>query len=152
MTRYPLEPLAAHLGITLGQIGGHQPGQHPTGMTALADRLGVVPRVLQRHRRHGLTPTLADRYAIHIGAHPATIWPTWFHDIDPADDLHGVAAHNATKTHCPQGHEYDHIDAHGARRCRRCAAEAVRRCRRNRKHAGHRNDYTQQDLPGVQNP
>lgn len=53
--RYPIEPLAKHLGITLGQIGGHQPGDHPTGITALAEALNLSPSRIYHYRRHGLT-------------------------------------------------------------------------------------------------
>lgn len=150
-TRYPLEPLAQHLGINLGQIGGHQPGQHPTGITALADRLGISPRVAQRHRRHGLTPRLADRYACTTGTHPANIWPTWWTDIEPLDDLNGTARHNAAKTHCPRGHTYDHIDNRGYRICRRCQRRRVRNCRKNYKRPAQNTRYTQQCLPGTHN-
>ena len=123
MTTYPLEPLAAHLGITLGQTGGHQPGQDPTGVAALVDRLGISTTRIHQLRRSGLTDTQADRYACHVGKHPSDIWPTWWRDAP--DELPPAAALNAAKTHCPQGHEYDHVDATGRRRCRKCRHRAV---------------------------
>lgn len=81
--RYPLAPLAHALGITLHTIGGHQPGQPPTGITALAQATGYSPRWLQHLHQHGLTDTQADHLAITTGHHPATIWPTWLTDLDP---------------------------------------------------------------------
>ena len=35
---------------------------------------------------------------------------------------------NARKTHCPQGHEYDHTNKVGSRRCRICLREQGQRC------------------------
>jgi hypothetical protein len=43
----------------------------------------------------------------------------------------GISVHNASKTHCPQGHLYDEDNTlrakNGARLCRRCNAERMRR-------------------------
>ncbi|MFF5842171.1 HNH endonuclease signature motif containing protein [Streptomyces massasporeus] len=48
----------------------------------------------------------------------------------------GVAAQNATKTHCPQGHPYDEantiIRPRGSRRCRACHNASTNRKVRNR--------------------
>lgn len=149
MTRYPVDAIAKHLNIDLNQIGGHQPGQHPTGITAIAQALNVTPRYLQHARRQGLTPWQADRYACRLGVHPSTIWPTWFQDTP--DNIHGTAANNTTKTHCPNGHPYDHIDTRGYRTCRQCTAQRVKKCRQNRKHPAQNTRYTTQCLPGIQN-
>ena len=143
--RYPLAPLAAHLGITLGQIGGHQPGQNPTGIAALAERLKLSPTMLYRLRHHGLSPDQADRLACRVGVHPAMIWPTWW--ADTPDEIPPEGRRNAAKTHCPQGHTYDHVDATGRRRCHQCRAEQTRQCR---KRAGHSSGYTIECLPGMQ--
>lgn len=150
MTRYPLDPLANHLGIRLGQIGGHQPDQHPSGMAALAERLNLSITRLYRLRRHGLSPDQADRLAIATGAHPSQIWPSWF--ADAPDDLHGTAHHNATKTTCPRGHAYDAVDNRGYRICRQCRRNQLKKCRQNHKHPGRSTHFTQPALPGVQHP
>lgn len=45
----------------------------------------------------------------------------------------GLSAHNARKTHCPRGHEYDRQYRDGVRRCRKCAnALELRRARQMR--------------------
>jgi hypothetical protein len=38
---------------------------------------GFCRRTVQRWRRDGLTPIIADRAAIRAGYHPANIWPHW---------------------------------------------------------------------------
>jgi hypothetical protein len=43
-----------------------------------------------------------------------------------AEGSQAVAKKHASKTECPQGHEYDRIDYKGARRCSVCDAEAKR--------------------------
>lgn len=86
--RYPLQPLAHTLGITLNTTGGHQPGQPPTGITALATATGLSTRRLQELHQTGLTPWQADTLACTTGHHPATIWPTWLTATNPnAPDL-----------------------------------------------------------------
>lgn len=41
---------------------------------------------------------------------------------------------NSRKTHCPQGHPYDRVNANGARTCRRCGrAASLRHLRRTQK-------------------
>ena len=40
--------------------------------------------------------------------------------LTSAAALHGIAAHHAAQTTCPQGHPYDRINAAGRRRCSRC--------------------------------
>jgi hypothetical protein len=149
-TRYPVEHLARAAGIPLGQIGGQQPDQPTSGTFALADRLGTSPRQIRRWRATGLTETQADRLACRLGQHPSQVWPSWSTDIDdPLDDLHGTAHDNATKTHGPQGHPYDHLDNRGRRRCRTCRAQTAKKCRENRKHAGQHSGYAQQFLLGT---
>jgi hypothetical protein len=95
--RYPIEPLAHALNITLNTTGRHH---HDTlelaGLSALQERLGLSERQLRRVRALGGwdRATTAERYAIAIGRHPATIWPGWDRDIPdrltdaawPADD------------------------------------------------------------------
>lgn len=126
--RYPLEPLAQAAGVTLGQIGAHQPGDHPTGMAALAERLGVSTTTLKRARRHGLTDIQADAWACALGYNAALVWgDRWW--AGAPENLFGTAAANDAKDTCPQGHPYDTIDITGARRCSTCIAAASRRYR-----------------------
>lgn len=61
--RFPLEPLEAVLG-------------RPTARQ-LAERVGVVPCVVQAARRRGLSVRHADEWAIRAGLHPAIVWPAW---------------------------------------------------------------------------
>lgn len=134
--RYDLAPLARAAGITLGQIGGHHTGDPMTGMAALATRLNVGTTTLKRARLNGLTLTQADRWAIRLGLWPHEIWDTWWDDVegdDPEQALHGAAATNDAKTHCPKGHGYDRTDNTGARRCTRCQADNNRWSRARRK-------------------
>lgn len=79
--RYPLEPLAAILGLELGRIGGSQPHQPAAGLAALAQHLGISHRMAFKLNREGLNDRQADKYAIAIGHHPSHIWPEWW-DID----------------------------------------------------------------------
>ena len=83
--RYPLTPLATFLHIELSITGGHQPGQHPTGLSALAERLNISHATASRYHRHGLTDRQADRLAIQAGTHPAHIWPQWLTATTPTD-------------------------------------------------------------------
>jgi lambda repressor-like predicted transcriptional regulator len=134
--RYPLEPLAQAAGVTLGQIGSHQPGDHPTGMAALAERLDVSTTTLKRARRHGLTDIQADTWACALGLNPSAIWGDQWWSSAPAY-LFGAAAANDAKETCPQGHLYDTIDITGSRRCSTCTAAASRRYRASRSWRTH---------------
>ncbi len=60
---FPLAPLEAAAG-------------HPSA-AALALRLGVTRRTVNRWRRAGAVPARhADTVAVRLGHHPAEIWPT----------------------------------------------------------------------------
>ena len=61
--RFPIEPLADAAGITLGQIGGHQPDDHPSGIARLAELIGVKPRWARHLRHQGITEEQADKAA-----------------------------------------------------------------------------------------
>jgi len=97
--RYPLAPLAAHLGIQLGQPGNPN-DPHPQGLHALAQQLGVTHRTAQRLHQHGLTEDLIERYVTGIlRIHPSDLWPEpwwanapgeddhWYSDDPPIDTL-----------------------------------------------------------------
>jgi hypothetical protein len=126
---FPLEPLAHAAGVTLGQIGAHIPGEPPSGLTALADRLDTSISTLKRARTNGLTVDQADRWACRLAMNPAEVWGRAWLDSAPDVILAGAAARNAAKDRCPLGHDYDRIDAHGARRCSTCQARANRKAR-----------------------
>lgn len=81
--RYPIEPLAEALGVTLGRIGGYQPDQPPEGLVALANRCGISHRRARRWHQFGVPARYSDQAAIACGRHPATLWPGW--DLDIAD-------------------------------------------------------------------
>lgn len=131
MNPFPLEPLAAAAGVTLGQIGG-QPRRHngdpATGYAELGALLGVSRTTLRRWRADGLTLAQADELAVRLGFMPHEVWDRWY----AVSAAQGAAATNAAKTHCPQGHPYTHTDSAGFRRCRYCHAENVRQIRANR--------------------
>jgi hypothetical protein len=84
--RYPLVLLADRLGITLGQVGGHQPDQLPSGHAELMARLHISRATATRWARHGIPDRHADRAACAAGYHPATIWPEWENAVDGEDD------------------------------------------------------------------
>lgn len=91
--RFPLDPIARHLGITFGQMGGHQPGQFPSGVYALAEVLDRGPTWVYKVRRNGLTWRQADRAACQIGLHPGNLWPEWWDiDLDQVDELEDLPA------------------------------------------------------------
>ena len=62
--RYPIEPLAEALGVTLGRIGGYQPDAPTEGLAALARSIGASLSTAKRIRKEGLTDAQADRYAV----------------------------------------------------------------------------------------
>lgn len=94
MDRYPLDPLAHRLGITLHQPGRTGPqdhryrSEHPAGWTALADRLGVSVHHLRHVARIGLTDRQADRWSIRCGLMPQQVWDGqwWDQAPDEGDD------------------------------------------------------------------
>lgn len=49
--RYPIEPLAEALGVTLGRIGGYQPDAPTEGLAALARSIGANRALLDRNAR-----------------------------------------------------------------------------------------------------
>lgn len=49
-------------------------------------------------------------------------------NLDNVHDRDGKGRqHNMRKTHCPRGHEYDHITTSGRRWCRQCDRDNARR-------------------------
>jgi hypothetical protein len=44
----------------------------------IALRIGVNREMIRRYRRLGVDPFEADRLAVSLGMHPATIWPEWW--------------------------------------------------------------------------
>lgn len=75
--RYPLEPLATLLGITLHTNGGHATDDDYATLADLAQRLGITHRHARRLLHDGLTEHQADNYATRLDYHPANIWPDW---------------------------------------------------------------------------
>lgn len=69
MNRYDLAPLLEALRLP------------PDALTQLADRLGTDERHIRRARTTGLRWDAAERHAITIGHHPATLWPHWSTDL-----------------------------------------------------------------------
>lgn len=62
MTRYPLAPLAALVGVELSELG------------RLA---GVSGSTWKEYRNEGVSERVADRLASRFGFHPAVVWPGW---------------------------------------------------------------------------
>lgn len=83
--RYPLEPLATLIGITLHTNGGHATDDEHETLADLAQRLGITHRHARRLLQHGLTEDQADTYAARLDLHPDDVWPEWFNDyeLDP---------------------------------------------------------------------
>lgn len=81
---YPLEPLAAALGVHLGQVSGAD-GDNLTG--TLAGLLDVGERTVKRMRQQGLSLKVADRYATRFRIHPVHLWPeAWgLHEAEPGE-------------------------------------------------------------------
>lgn len=67
MRRYPLEPLADAVGMTVAALG------REVGMSG-ATRTKV--------ETFGLTEAAADRYAVRLGLHPWEVWQDWFEGVD----------------------------------------------------------------------
>lgn len=59
--RWPLAPLLAALGDK-----------------SAAKTLRASGEEIERARREGIADVTADRWALRIGQHPASIWPDWF--------------------------------------------------------------------------
>lgn len=76
--RYPLEPLAKAMALHLGAHGQRGDGVDHRGLVALADRLGISSRWARDLHARGLTERQADRFAVAIGHHPASVWPDWW--------------------------------------------------------------------------
>ena len=144
--RFPIEPLADAAGITLGQIGGHQPDDHPSGIARLAELIGVKPRWARHLRHQGITEEQADKAATALGLHPITIWPSEWPQALHNAHLPPAARVNASKDHCPQGHAYSGTNARGHRICRVCHAERARKLRRTSKKVQRVQLITQPEL------
>lgn len=144
--RFPLDPLAHAAGIELGQVGGHQPGQHLSGNARLAELVGVTPRWARQLRHTGLTEAQADHAATALGMHPLEIWPTEWADALHNAHLPPAGRRNAAKAHCPQGHPYSRIDSRGRRCCQPCNTEKVREIRSGRSKAQRVQVVTQLEL------
>lgn len=88
--QYDLDRLAAAAGLELSRHGGKRPehGAGTEGLAALAHTLGLSHRHLRRLHAEGLTADQADRFATHLGKHPAWVWPHWWDDVDPDLDGH----------------------------------------------------------------
>lgn len=141
--RFPVEPLAAAAGITLGEYAG---AHSRPGNEIIAELVGVKPRWARQLRHRGLTEAQADRAATALGLHPLAIWPTeWAESVLNAH-LPPAARRNAAKTHCPQGHPYTHTDSRGKRCCRYCHAANVRKIRQKPENAQRVQVVTQPEL------
>lgn len=79
-----IEPLAVKGEITLGKIGGQQPGDPPGGTFELARRIGKSRKTVQRMKNRGLDVWEADRAAVAMGFHPAEVWgwSTWMATLE----------------------------------------------------------------------
>ena len=130
---FPLEPLAAAAGVTLGRIGnpaagGHQARPHDPrhGYAELGILLDVSRTTLVRWRTNGLTIDRADECALKLGLMPHEVWPRWYAVIA----AQGAAAVNAGKLACPQGHPYSGLDNRGKRICTPCKVAKIYEIRR----------------------
>ena len=70
MPRLPLDPVDDRFGL---------------GTRALAERVGVWPRTVQKWRRRGVDPWTADTIAVRRGTVPSELWgDAWEHAADAA--------------------------------------------------------------------
>lgn len=75
--RYPLQPLLDAFG-TVNTRAGARNMEVDCTTAALAEMMGVSPRAIHRWRAEGLSELTADRAAVTLGLHPASIWPEWW--------------------------------------------------------------------------
>lgn len=87
--RFPLKPLADHLGIRLGQVGGYQRDDPTAGLAAVAVALRISFRHARRLHHRGLSERQADHFAVRAGFHPLTIWPEWDRALDSDEAADG---------------------------------------------------------------
>lgn len=66
---WPVGPLLRKAGLDLEQID--RPGRAGAA-------LGVGEKVARRWQERGLTTIEADVAAVHLGFHPAEVWPAWY--------------------------------------------------------------------------
>lgn len=86
----PLDALLAVAGLT-DSVATQRTGSNPCAkgvrnpQSALARRLDIPLRTVQRWARHGLQWWSADRAAIALGVHPCEVWggAWWALPIDP---------------------------------------------------------------------
>lgn len=96
-SRYPLEPLADALGVTLGVPGRPATFDGSNGLVALAEYLEMSRgQVYTRLKRGGLDVWEADRAACKLGKHASEIWPEWgdelLDDLDEDEFVRGWSA------------------------------------------------------------
>ena len=149
---FPLEPLATAAGIELGRTGGHRPGEHASGVAAMAERVGVSESTIKRARRNGLSEAQADAWAVALGFLPLDVWPEAWGATYALAGLWWTARANATKTTCPQGHPYDGTDARGARTCSTCNRARVHRSRWRKKSKNRTDMHVDTLITGDQLP
>jgi len=72
----------------------------------------------------------------HLCRNPSCCWPDHLEPVTHLENVRRGSAWqiNATKTHCPHGHEYDSVNTiigkSGSRFCRKCQTQAMRKKRR----------------------
>lgn len=74
--RFPYDQLLRRSGIS---------------QNALRLKVGISGESTRRYEREGLTIWQADRFAVQLGYHPATVWPDWY-DEDAGEARRGDAA------------------------------------------------------------